>query len=196
MEPMPTRPFTPPKLEPMPTNPLIPPKWCPQLPKVNNAVCFPYEPNEVTISWTEAGHLTPDVVLVPSVVPAGPGAPTLECEYLIIRDFGVDWRHVKASAISEPLFQSQMFRFNTNTKLMFRIVGYNDCVGPEAKNFPLRLGRARNVFKLLGSSARSRVLSVAAAPAATFLMDNSAIAGRANNRAVVIEVFHNGSATI
>src|SRR2546428_8603542 len=80
--------------------------------------------------------------------PSLPGADALirSCEYLIIRDFGVDWRHVKPTAISEPLFQFQLFRFETNKKLVFRIVGYSDCVGVEANNFLLRRGRAMNVF--------------------------------------------------
>src|SRR5262245_39109251 len=120
-----------PRPAPMPTNPLIPQKWCPVLPKSTNAFCVPYAANEATISWTAAGHLVPDVILLPSAVPTGPTAPILSCEYLIIRDFGVDWRHVKPTAISEPLFQLQLFRFQTNKKLMFRIVGYSDCVGVE-----------------------------------------------------------------
>jgi hypothetical protein len=60
----------------------------------------------------------------------------------------------------------------------------------------LRRGRARNVFKLLGSSARSRVMAVAAAPSQTYLTDNSTIAARANNRSVLIEFFVNSSQVI
>jgi hypothetical protein len=37
--------------------------WCPAPPKIVSTDVFPYQPNEVTISHTEAGHLTPDVVL-------------------------------------------------------------------------------------------------------------------------------------
>jgi hypothetical protein len=194
--PQPVLPTTPPV--PMPTNPLVPKKWCPELPKINNAFCYPYEPNEVAISWTNAGHLAPDVVLVAPAPPILPGAEALirACEYLVIRDFGVDWRHVKPTAISEPLFRSQLVRFETQKGLVFRIVGYSDCVGVEANNFLLRTGRARNVFKLLGSSARSRVMAVTAAPPATFLTDNSTATARANTRAAVIEVFINGSAVI
>jgi hypothetical protein len=194
--PQPVLPAVPPV--PMPTNPLMPKKWCPVQSKINSALCFPYEPNEIAISRTAAGHLAPDVVLIAPTPPSLPGAEKLirSCEYLIIRDFGVDWRHVKPSAISEPLFQLQLFRFETNKKLLFRIVGYSDCVGVEANNFLLRRGRALNVFKLLGSSARSRVMAVTAAPPATFLTDNSTVAARANTRAVVIEVFIDGSATI
>jgi outer membrane protein OmpA-like peptidoglycan-associated protein len=103
---------------------------------------------------------------------------------------------VKPTAVSEPLFQLQLFRFETDKKLAFRIVGYSDCVGVESNNLPLRRDRALNVFKLLGSSARSRVMAVTAAPPATFLTDNSTVAARANTRAVVIEVFINGSAII
>jgi hypothetical protein len=39
-------------------------------------------------------------------------------------------------------------------------------------------------------------MEVTAAPPATFLTDNSTVAARANTRAVVIEVFIDGSATI
>jgi hypothetical protein len=118
------------------------------------------------------------------------------CRYLIIRDFGVDWRHVKLATKSELLFKNMLSQFETNKSLLFRIVGYSDCVGFEQNNLPLRLGRARNVFNLLGPSARSRVMAVTAAPPNTFLTDNSTIVARANTRAVVIEFFVNTTATI
>ena len=73
-------------------------QWCPQLNKIQSNACFPYEPGEIAISHTAAGHVTPDVVLVPSGIPA----PTVKivCQYLIIRDFGVDWRHIKLATVS------------------------------------------------------------------------------------------------
>jgi hypothetical protein len=37
--------------------------WCPAPPKIVSTDVFPYQANEVAISHTEAGHLTPDVVL-------------------------------------------------------------------------------------------------------------------------------------
>src|SRR5258708_14075365 len=43
--------------------------WCPELRKVNSETCVAYEPNEIQISRTEAGHLTPAVVLVPAGLP-------------------------------------------------------------------------------------------------------------------------------
>jgi hypothetical protein len=169
-------------------------EWCPELRKIQSNTCASYGPNEVRVSHTEAGHLTPDVVLVPS----GLLAPNvvLKCGYFIIRDFGVDWRHVKQSTRNEQFFRDWLNRFETDKSLFFRIVGYSDCVGVERNNFLLRRGRARNVFKLLGSSARSRVMEVKVAPPTTFLTDNSTIAARANNRSVVIEFFVNGSQVI
>lgn len=179
---------------PMPTNPLVPKKWCPELAKIRSNTCFSYEPQEIAISRTAAGHLTPDVVLVqpgmvlPNVI--------VSCRYLIIRDFGVDWRHVKLAARNEQLFKDWLNQFETDKSLFFRIVGYSDCLGVERNNFLLRRGRARNVFKLLGSSARSRVMAVIAAPPQTYLTDNSTVAARANNRSVVIEFFLNSSQVI
>lgn len=124
----------------MPTNPLVPKKWCPELGKIQSNTCFSYEPREMAISRTAAGHLTPDVVLVqpgmtlPNVI--------VSCRYLIIRDFGVDWRHVKLAAKNEQLFKDWLNQFEINKSLFFRIVGYSDCVGVERNNFLLRRGRA------------------------------------------------------
>jgi len=176
---------------PMPTNPVAPKPWCSELKKIQNSFCHPYGLQEIAISKTEAGHLTPDVVLVQS--PAVPQNHFLACRYLIIRDFGVNWRHLKRSAINEQLFKDWLNRFETDKSLTFRIVGYSDCIGIEKNNLFLRNGRARNVFQLLGNSARSRVLAVSAAPPGTYLTDNSTVAARANSRAVVIEIFLNGS---
>ncbi len=179
--------------EPMPTNPLVPKPWCPELNKLQSNVCFDYEPSEISVSRTAAGHLTPDVVLVQPVAP--PHSITT-CGYLIIRDFGVDWRHVKQAARSEQLFKDMLNRFETDKTLFLRIVGYSDCVGAEKNNFLLRRGRARNIYRLLGSKARSRVMSVTAAPANTYLTSNSTVPSRAHNRAVVIEFFLNSTKTI
>jgi hypothetical protein len=184
---MPTRPITPPRLAPMPTNPLVPKQICPPLFKSNNAFCYAYAPTEIAVSKTEAGHLTPDVVLVQPTVTA-PGFE-VTCRYLIIRDFGVTWRHLKTSTINEPLFKSSLAIFETDKSLIFRIVGYSDCVGPERHNLFYRRGRARNVFNLFGSSARSRVMAWGPAPDGIYLTDNSTVVARARSRAVVIEVF-------
>jgi hypothetical protein len=193
---MPTQPLPPGIVPPapMPTNPLVPKKWCPELAKIQSNTCFPYAPQEIAISRTAAGHLTPDVVLVQP----GLGLPNVivSCRYLIIRDFGVDWRHVKLAARNEQLFKNWLNTFETDKSLLFRIVGYSDCVGVERNNFLLRRGRARNVFNLLGSNARSRVMAVSAAPAGTYLTDNSTIAARASSRSVVIQLFVNSPQVI
>ena len=169
-------------------------EWCPQLSKITSETCVAYEPNEVRISHTEAGHRTPDVVVVPAGLP-GPNVKIM-CQYLIIRDFGVNWRHLKVATKNEQFFKDMLARFEADKSLVFRIVGYSDCVGFEKNNTFLRKGRARNVFKLMGASARSRVISVGAAPPKTYLTDNSTIAARADNRSVVIEFFVNSSPTI
>jgi hypothetical protein len=168
-------------IEQMP-NVLPPDKSCPVLPKVNSNAVFPYQPNEIAISHTEAGHLAPDVGMFPAL-----GNPA--CQYLIIRDFGVDWRHVKSSTKNDLLLLTQLIRFETDKSLTFHIVGYSDCAGGERNNFLLRRGRARNVFQLLGQDARSRVFGVEAAPAHTYLTLNSTVASRAVNRSVVVEIF-------
>jgi hypothetical protein len=179
--------------EPMPTSPLVPKPYCPELNKFQSNVCFEYELSEIATSRTAAGHLNPDVVLVQ---PVAPPHSVVSCGYLIIRDFGVDWRHVKLAARSEQLFKDMLNRFETDKTLFLRIVGYSDCVGAERNNFLLRRGRARNIYRLLGPKARSRVMSVTASPANTYLTSNSTVASRAHNRAVVIEFFVNSTQTI
>ena len=170
-------------------------EWCPQLSKITSEACVAaYQPNEIRISKTEAGHVTPDVVLQPAGLP-GPNVKII-CQYLIIRDFGVNWRHLKRATINEQFFKDMLAKFEADKSLVFRIVGYSDCVGFERHNTFLRKGRARNVFMLMGASARSRVISVGAAPPKTYLTDNSTITARADNRSVVIEVSVNTSATI
>ena len=177
----------------MPTDPVVPKSWCPELATVHKGLCASYEPGEIAKSITAAGHLTPDVVLIqPAVLVPN---VTLACRYLVIRDFGVDWRHVKLAARNEQLLKDSLARFETDQSLFFRILGYSDCVGAERNNFLLRRGRARNVFALLGKKARARVMEVKPAPAETYLTNNSTIATRASNRSVVIQFFVNGSQT-
>lgn len=181
---------------PQPVLPDIPPvpmpnQWCAKLPQVVSHVCAVYTPTEIAVSRTAAGHVMPDVLLLPSTPPTPPGGQkvTVACQYLVIRDFGVDWRHVKLATRNEQLFKDSLARFEADNSLAFHIVGYSDCVGAERNNFLLRRGRARNVFKLFGRSARKRVMAVVAAPAHTYLLDNSTVARRAINRSVVIEIF-------
>src|SRR5262245_51861604 len=102
--------------------------WCPELTKIQSAACWPYTATEVQVSRSNAGHLTPDVILFPSG--QIPPHKNLVCSYIIIRDFGVDWRHVKPTVMNEPLFQAQRAIFEVKKSLLFRIIGYNDCVGP------------------------------------------------------------------
>lgn len=175
---------------PVPMPNVLPEKeWCPRLRVIKDSTCVLYQPQEIAISRTASGHLTPDVVLVSPAL----SAPNIvvSCRYLIIRDFGVNWRHVKLAAKNEQLFKIWLNIFETDKSLAFRIIGYSDCVGIESNNVLLRKGRARNIFKLFGRSARSRVLEVIAAPSQTFLTDNSTTAARAANRSVVIEILHN-----
>jgi|SRR6185503_15675587 len=176
--------------------PTVPPPDIPPVPMPNVAtdVCVPYyttqsnavfsyQPNEIATSRTELGHLAQDVAMV---------TPIGKCQYLYVWDFGVDWRHLKAAAKTHPLLSAQLTRFETDKTLAFQITGYSDCVGNEKNNLFLRLGRARNVFKLLGRDARGRAFGVKASPPHTYLADNSTVLGRAQNRAVVIEIFVGG----
>ena len=186
--PQPLPQYTPPgPVEQMP-NMASPQPQCSPLAKIHSNAVFPYQPNEVATSRTEVGHLGQDVAMVP------PGAAI--CQYLIIRDFGVDWRHLKTIAKLDPLLVLQLHRFETDTSLQFQIVGYSDCVGAERNNLFLRTGRARNVFHLLGPSARSRVFAVKGAPPHEYLYENATVLDRAGNRAVVIEIFSGGPGTI
>lgn len=109
--------------------------------------------------------------------PSGIPAPDVKitCRYLIIRDFGVDWRHIKEPTKREPLLLLLVDAFETDPSLLFRIVGYIDCLGTPATNTLRRKGRTHNVRNLLGVSARFRVMSVGGAPLDTYLTDNSTV---------------------
>jgi len=184
--PQPLPQYTPPgPVEQMPNMATQP--QCSPLAKVHSAAVFPYLANEVAKSRTEVGHLGVDVSLVP---PAG------ICQYLIIWDFGVDWRHLKNIAKRDPLLAAQLIRFETDKSLQFQIVGYSDSTGGERNNSFLRTGRAKNVFHLFGPSARSRVFSVKPASHYEYLKDNTTVMNRAANRAVVVEIFGGGGGTI
>ncbi|QOZ09690.1 hypothetical protein [Bradyrhizobium sp. CCBAU 51765] len=180
--PQPLPQYTPPgPVEQMPNMATQP--QCSPLAKVHSAAVFPYVANEVATSRTEVGHLGVDVSLVP---------PTGICQYLIIWDFGVDWRHLKNIAKRDALLAAQLIRFETDKSLQFQIVGYSDSAGGERNNVFLRTGRARNVFHLFGPSARSRVFSVKPASHYEYLKDNTTVMNRAANRAVVVEIFAGG----
>ena len=160
---------------------------CSPLLKIHSVAVFPYQAGEVAKSRTEVGHLGVDVNLVP---PAG------ICQYLIIWDFGVDWRHLKNIAKRDPLLAAQLIRFENDKTLQFQITGYSDSTGGERNNSFLRTGRAKNVFHLFGPSARSRVFSVKPASHYEYLKDNTTVMNRAANRAVVVEIFGGGGGTI
>ena len=164
--------------------------WCPAPPKIVSTAVFPYQANEVAISHTEAGHLTPDVVLT------GAAASSSLCQFLLIRDFGVNWRHLKGVALHDALLKAQLQRFETDNTLQFMILGYGDSAGPERNNVFLRTGRARNVFHLLGPSARSRTVVVQPATPNEYFTVNSTVASRAENRSVVIHILASASGTI
>ena len=160
--------------------------WCPAPPKIVSADVFPYEANEVAISHTEAGHLAPDVVLT------GATASSALCQFLLIRDFGVNWRHLKDLTLRDALLRAQLQRFEIDTTLQFMILGYSDSAGSERNNVFLRTGRARNVFRLLGPGARSRAVVVQPATPNEYFTVNSTVASRAENRSVVIHILANG----
>lgn len=138
------------------------------------AECPVYEANELQVSYTEAGHLQPDVIRI---------AP----DKLLVADFGVDWRHVKRSTADDPMLRSWLNTFETNDSYRLSIIGYSDCVA--ADNVALRQGRAQRVEGLLGPNARSRVTFRGMAALDEYVADNTTVAGRAKNRGVVIQ-FH------
>jgi len=148
------------------------------------AACASYTAGEIDKSRTAAGLVTPDVVNHP--------------RGLVIRDFGVDWRHLKPSVAAEPALKDwlttilQIVRSNPTTKI--RILGFSDCVGSERDNMVLRRGRAVRVQQmlqqLLGASwtvVQPKITVVDAAPADDYLDANSTVEGRAVNRGVLIE---------
>jgi hypothetical protein len=175
---------------PVETMPNLPPQnLCAAPPKIVSTAVFSYQAHEVDISHTEAGHLAPDVVLT------GAQASNVLCQFLLIRDFGLNWRHLKTVALDDPLLKAQLLRFETNKTLQLMILGYSDSVGAEQDNAFLRTGRARNVFRLLGPSARSRTAIVKPAARNEYITVNSTAAPRAENRSVVIHILSGGSAT-
>jgi outer membrane protein OmpA-like peptidoglycan-associated protein len=153
------------------------------------AMCGPYQRGEVQKSRTQQGHLPADVIR--------------HSRGLLIADFGVDWRTPKSSLARDPELRAvlteliQVARTNATTKI--RIIGFSDCVGRERNNRLLRLGRARKMAALLSrmggpqwQALRTRI-TVVAAPAGDYIADNGTVAGRAQNRSVLIESFRSYS---
>jgi outer membrane protein OmpA-like peptidoglycan-associated protein len=138
-----------------------------------NGPCPDYDRGEVERSHTERGVL-------------GSAAQLLGGGDLLVADFGVDWRHVKASAATDPLLVAWLDRFERDPSYRLEVVGYSDCVGAEADNTDLRQARARNVEALLGPSARSRVTFRGMMALGSYVDDNSTAARRARNRGAVI----------
>lgn len=137
--------------------------------------CVGYKPGEIQISKTSKGHLEADV--------------RLTARGLEIGDFGVDWRSVKESTQQEQLLKDWLIKFDTHPDYRLRIVGYSDCVGKEKNNKFLREGRAKRVYELLGTGARSRAIFVGPASPGAYLTHNSTAEGRARNRGVAIEFY-------
>jgi outer membrane protein OmpA-like peptidoglycan-associated protein len=163
--------------------------WCAAPPSLVSTDVFAYQVNEVVTSHTEAGQLNPDVVL------NGAQASNVLCQYLLIRDFGVGWRHLKTSTLNDALLKAQIRRFETDKTLQLMILGYSDSVGAEQDNAFLRTGRARNVFRLLGPSARSRTAVVKPAPRNEYITVNATPNSRAENRSVIIHILSGASTT-
>ena len=147
------------------------------------AACGAYESGEVQKSRTQAGHVEPDVLA--------------HARGLLIRDFGVDWRHVRDRLKSDPALRQWLTeivavaRANPTTKI--QISGYSDCVGSENNNTFLRRGRAARVRELLHEMAGPgwavldpRTVAVPA-PSGEYIAGNTTVDGRANNRSVLIE---------
>jgi Domain of unknown function (DUF4157) len=138
--------------------------------------CPAYEHGEVGASHTSKGLLDPDVRMV------GPGQ-------LLIADFGVGWQGVKGSTRMEPLMQSWLRTFESDSSYRLRIFGYGDCSGPNRTNEGIRRGRAKEVERILGPRARLRVVLSDMAALGVYITSNDSARDRATNRAVVIE-FH------
>jgi len=143
--------------------------------RTSPAKCTGYVTGELRNSRTLKGHLAPDVSLFDG--------------RLLIADFGVNRSNVKSSTQAEKLLKEWLNRFETDSTYRLRILGYSDCVGLEKSNQTVRKNRAQQAYQLLGRSARSRVVSVGAAPLGTYVpgTDNTTVEGRAKNRGVIIE---------
>jgi len=141
-------------------------------PSLNSAECPDYEANELQASYSEAGHLAPDVIRI---------AP----DKLLVADFGVNSRNVKNAAATDPTLQSWFNTFETDDSYHLSIVGYSDCI--TADNIALRQGRAQRVEALLGSKARSRVTFRGMAALGDYVTTNATVEGRAKNRGVVVQ---------
>ncbi|MEY9880947.1 hypothetical protein [Bradyrhizobium sp. USDA 329] len=151
-------------------------------PKRLTGPCPAYAPGEVAKSRTEAGHLPADVFPQPSQA--------------LVADFGVDWRHTKPSLAHDATLQawlaSAIAEMRANPAVGLSVVGFSDCVGRENNNSFLRRGRAERVKELLLRLAGpdraflSSRLDAWAAPRDEFIADNGTVAGRAQNRGVLI----------
>ena len=151
--------------------------------RAGQEACPAYQAGEVAKSRTAAGHVTPDVIA--------------DKRGTLIRDFGVDWRHVKDALRNEPALRSwlntivQVVRANPTTRI--RLLGFSDCVGGEANNVHLRRGRALAVRGLLQQMAGANWsvlqprISTDAGPTGKYIVSNATVEGRANNRSVLIE---------
>jgi hypothetical protein len=148
------------------------------------ATCGRYETGEVLKSHNQ-GHLSPDVI------PHARG--------LLLADYGVDWRTPPDSMKRERALKDwldetvKVIAANPTTKI--RILGFSDCVGKERHNQDLRRGRAIKTLalfqQLLGSGPAWNSLKaktvVEAAPTGEYVASNDTVAGRAQNRGVLVQ---------
>jgi hypothetical protein len=135
--------------------------------------CPGYEPGEESASKKHPGVLgMPVVVLKPDT--------------LLVADFGVNWRHVKAATKRDPALLSWLKLAKSDPSATFEVLGYSDCIAPPAYNDFLRIGRAREVAALVGP----RATSVKMAPRGTYVATNLTRVGRAMNRGATIRVIH------
>jgi outer membrane protein OmpA-like peptidoglycan-associated protein len=138
--------------------------------------CPAYAPGEVQTSL-HGGFLDPDVSVANGRV--------------VIADFPIDRRSVRASAKRDPTLQNLVKTWEADEDYRLKIAGHTDCHGDRANHIHLRKGRAERVEELLGPKARSRVDSRGMAPLGTFLGANDTQEARARNRAVTIDVERN-----
>jgi hypothetical protein len=135
--------------------------------------CPGYEPGEQSASKKDPGVLgVPVVVLKPDT--------------LLVADFGVNWRHVKAATKRDPALLSWLKLAKSDPSATFEVLGYSDCIAPPAFNDLLRIGRAERVAELVGP----RATSVKKAPRGTYVATNLTRVGRAMNRGATIRVIH------
>ena len=110
----------------------------------------------------------------------------LKPDTLLVADFGVNWRHVKAATKRDPLLLSWLSLAKSDPFATFEVLGYSDCHAPPVHNDFLRIGRAEQVAELVGP----RATSVKKAQRSTYVASNLTRVGRTMNRGATIRVIH------